>query len=186
MSFNHAPRRPLFCSGLRAAHQPPMIDTDEYPVRCLMYSDLNRVRAGVVAHPKQWAHGRCHEIMTPPDRYRLLDRKMLLALLRLNDHEARCEASGGWLNKSLEAESNKRDGNWTNITAVGGEAFLKEIKVKLAAKVVGRRIEGKEYASVPVLHESSAAHSADFGHEMGSLTPKNTLLWRIYDVTSTT
>jgi putative transposase len=34
------------------------VDTDEHLVRCLVYIDLNMVRAGVVKHPGMWAHGR--------------------------------------------------------------------------------------------------------------------------------
>ncbi len=108
------------------------VDTDEYLVRCLMYIDLNMVRAGVVDHPKQWPHGGYHEIVTPPDRYRLVDRKKLLDLLRLNDDGTLCEAYGSWLNEALKAKTNKRDGNWTNTIAVGSEPFIKEIKGKLA------------------------------------------------------
>jgi putative transposase len=33
------------------------VDTDAHLVRCLVYIDLNMVRAGVVQHPVMWAHG---------------------------------------------------------------------------------------------------------------------------------
>jgi len=33
------------------------IDTDQYLMQCLIYIDLNRVRVGVVNHPKDWLHG---------------------------------------------------------------------------------------------------------------------------------
>ncbi len=34
------------------------VETDQHLIQCLMYIDLNMVRAGVVAHPKDWAHSQ--------------------------------------------------------------------------------------------------------------------------------
>ena len=87
---------------------------------------------------------------------------------------------------ALRAESNNRDENWTKTIAVGRESFVKEIKAKLAGKAVGRRIDNKECADIDVLREPAAAYGDDFGHEMGSLRPKNALLWNVYDESSTT
>jgi putative transposase len=37
------------------------IEADEYPYRCLVYIDLNMVRAGVVTHQSEWAHSGYRE-----------------------------------------------------------------------------------------------------------------------------
>jgi hypothetical protein len=34
-------------------------------LRCLVYVDLNMVRAGVVAHPSKWPHAGYNEIQCP-------------------------------------------------------------------------------------------------------------------------
>ena len=49
------------------------VDTDEHLHRCLVYIDLNMVRAGVVGHPCDWPHGGYREIQSPPERYSLID-----------------------------------------------------------------------------------------------------------------
>ena len=49
------------------------IETDAHQHRCLVYIDLNLVRAGVEPHPTQWEHGGYRNIQEPPDRYRLID-----------------------------------------------------------------------------------------------------------------
>ncbi|MGD9066430.1 MAG: transposase, partial [Desulfobacterales bacterium] len=41
------------------------IETGEHLLRCLVYIDLNMVRAGVVDHPSQWPHGGYNEIQAP-------------------------------------------------------------------------------------------------------------------------
>ena len=40
--------------------------------RYLVYIDMNMVRAGVVQHPGEWAHGGYREIQQPPKRYRII------------------------------------------------------------------------------------------------------------------
>jgi putative transposase len=42
------------------------VDTDEHLIRCLLYIDLNMLRAGAVSLPRQWRHGGWHEIVAPP------------------------------------------------------------------------------------------------------------------------
>jgi REP element-mobilizing transposase RayT len=37
------------------------IESGEHLLRCVVYIDLNMVRAGVVAHPQEWAHGGYRE-----------------------------------------------------------------------------------------------------------------------------
>ena len=48
------------------------IKTGEYLLRCLVYIDLNMVRAGVVDHPRLWPFCGYHEIQDPPRRYRVI------------------------------------------------------------------------------------------------------------------
>ncbi len=38
------------------------IETDQHFLRCLVYIDLNMVRAGVVNHPSEWTFGGYNEI----------------------------------------------------------------------------------------------------------------------------
>ena len=41
------------------------IETGEHLLRCLVYVDLNMVRAGVVRHPSEWPFGGYNEIQNP-------------------------------------------------------------------------------------------------------------------------
>ena len=56
------------------------IQVDEHLHRCLVYIDLNMVRAGVVNHPAQWTHSGYREIQEPPERYAVIDLPGLSAL----------------------------------------------------------------------------------------------------------
>lgn len=46
------------------------VEGDEHPIRCLVYIDLNMVRAGVVSHPDEWDLNGYNEIQNPPARWR--------------------------------------------------------------------------------------------------------------------
>ena len=41
------------------------IESGEHLLRCLVYIDLNMVRAGAVDHPSKWPHGGFNEIQSP-------------------------------------------------------------------------------------------------------------------------
>jgi REP-associated tyrosine transposase len=49
------------------------IEAAEHLHRCLVYIDLNMVRAGMVSHPGEWAHSGYREIEEPPKRYAVID-----------------------------------------------------------------------------------------------------------------
>jgi len=59
------------------------VDSDTHLVRCMVYIDLNRVRAGVVKHPADWAWRGYDEIQSPPKRYSVIDQQGLMELLNI-------------------------------------------------------------------------------------------------------
>lgn len=61
------------------------VDSGEYLARCMVYIDMNMVRAGVVLHPREWPSTGYHEIQTPPNRYRIINHKALLNLFQVSD-----------------------------------------------------------------------------------------------------
>ena len=73
--FNHRKgRRGAFWED---RYHATAVESDEHLANCMVYMDLNMVRAGVVTHPSDWAHGGYREIQNPPRRYRLITSRML-------------------------------------------------------------------------------------------------------------
>lgn len=64
-----------------------LIDTGSYLNQCMVYIDMNMVRAGVVKHPKEWLHCGYHELATCKKRYAILDIQSLLDLFSLQSLE---------------------------------------------------------------------------------------------------
>jgi putative transposase len=56
------------------------IEANEHLQRCLVYIDLNMVRARVVTHPSDWTHAGYREIQNPPKRYGIIDLRELSSL----------------------------------------------------------------------------------------------------------
>lgn len=157
------------------------VDTDEHLLRCLVYIDLNMVRAGVVQHPLDWPHGGYHEIINPPRRYCILARKRLKQLLGI-DEETLVNGYPKWVADTIQSGS-KREGMWTGAVAVGGEPFVDAVKKTLGNSARHRSIQADGQTSVHATHtlkEEATAYSTDFGGEIGTLSPENRLVWNVF------
>lgn len=153
------------------------VATGNHLIRCMVYIDLNMVRAGVVHHPSEWEYGGYNELQHPKQRYSLIDRQKLSSLIGLQNQDRVSETHRNWVEESLKKSINKRDGKWTESIAVGDKDFVLETKAKLGAKAVGRKTlvtnEGYE------LRETQSAYNAVFTPEKHALSDKNSYFWGV-------
>lgn len=63
------------------------VDTGDYLSQCMVYIDLNMVRAGVVSSPEDLCWSGYHEIQRPPQRYAVIDTNALLELFGIAHFE---------------------------------------------------------------------------------------------------
>ena len=153
------------------------VKTGKHLIRCLAYIDLNMVRAGVVRHPCEWMYGGYNEIQNPKQRYSLINRQKLTALLGIKDNDQLSEYHRNWVEEVLKNGSNQRDAKWTQSIAVGDKEFVMETKAKLGAKAMGRRaLENNEGYE---LRESQSPYNHVFAPEKCSLRLKNDHFWQI-------
>ena len=57
------------------------IQSDSHFIKCLVYIDMNMVRAGVVSHPSEWHWSGFNEIQKPKMRYAIINYKRLCDFL---------------------------------------------------------------------------------------------------------
>ena len=147
------------------------IEMGEHLVRCLVYIDLNMVRAGVVEHPSEWGFCAYNEILAPRQRYAMIDYDGLRDLLNLDSMDDLAVAYRGWIEESLSGGNSVRDGKWTESVAVGSEKFVTATKESLGDKGEGRAVIGGDGSYE--LRESPAAYGGFFVHENAALRLRN-------------
>jgi putative transposase len=151
------------------------IETDEHLAQCFVYIDLNMVRAGVVAHPSEWASCGYNEIQKPRERYALIDYGCLRSLFDFRSMYDFAEAHRGWVEKSLEEEILSRDQKWTESVAVGSEKSVEATKEKLSFKAKGREVIGADGSYQ--LQESPTLYKGNLGLENEPLRLQNEYFW---------
>ena len=96
------------------------IDADDHLHSCLVYIDLNMVRARVVTHPDDWAHSGYREIQNPPKRYGIINLWELSSLCGFSEVAEFQQVHRRWVDDALTRERMTREGRWSEAIAVGG------------------------------------------------------------------
>ena len=147
------------------------VQTGEHLRRCMVYMDMNMVRAGAVEHPGQWECCGYREIQNPPCRYARIDRALLARLLELQS----ADRVADWQRRVAEEcvpkyGAQKRDPAWTESVAVGEEAFVTDVAERLGLRGRYRTIQST-VDGASVLRESSTSYRTNFDPENGGLRP---------------
>lgn len=151
------------------------VEAGDHLIRCLVYVDMNMVRARAVNHPSEWAFSGYNEIQTPRERYSLIDYDELRKLLDFRSMRDLAEAHRRWVGKGMEKKSHVRDRKWTESVAVGSKAFVAATKEKLGARALGREMIGRDGSFE--LREPSIPYKANLQPENEVLRLQNEYFW---------
>ncbi len=158
------------------------IESGEHLWRCLVYVDLNMVRAGVVKHPSEWKWSGYHEIQKPKTRYRLIDHDKLRGLLNADSNETLVRTHRGWIESQLKSKPERQE-HFGSSLAVGSEAFIRRMQQALGIRAVGRRAL-KTPATGYQLKESIAAYGifdSDRTVNNAVIPDTNAIPWKLED-----
>jgi putative transposase len=106
------------------------ISTDHHLIRCLVYIDLNMVRAGVVRHPAQWKVCGFNDIQSPRLRYRIIDFEAWCKPTGATSVEGLRRKHLNWVNGELGKGNAIRQPEWTESFAVGPDSFKRKFQNK--------------------------------------------------------
>jgi putative transposase len=138
-----------------------LVEGGGYLWRCLVYIELNMVRCGVVAHPRQWDWLGYHEIVGERQRYRLLDLDRLcrrLAAANVQEVRRNLEAA---LSQRIAQGQLAREGCWTESLAVGSPSFLAATQPQILSR---RETQIEEVApELWTLRESPVPYGSETG-----------------------
>ena len=155
-----------------------IVEDGDHLIRCIVYIDMNMVRAGVVDHPGQWRHGGYKEIQFPRRKCVLIDYHALIRLAGFDDFMLFQNAHHQWVNSALKQKTNfSRDTQWTQSIAVGGEAFVTGVKRKMRALSVGRRVRPSKDGFE--LRETIDLYNAHCEAEKCDIDANNTYFWNL-------
>ena len=157
------------------------IEGNDHLIHCLIYIDLNMVRAGVVSHPTEWEMNGYNEIQNSPERYGVIDQLRLQHLCGFSDAGKFVEQYGRWVQEAIAEGRMQRENCWTESIAVGSMEFVEETKIKLGISAKGRRIDEKP-DGLCVLREEGVPYNADFDSENEALSAGNAFFWDKYQV----
>ena len=118
------------------------VATDDHLRECLLYIDLNMVRAEVVNHPEDWPESGYSELFSKRQRYKTLDTNALMELLGIDEYEQLSMQRKEWVAKALDSGlgDDTKDPRWTGGIAVGSYDFVESVQLGLGASVRGRTI----------------------------------------------
>jgi putative transposase len=144
------------------------VETGAHLARCVIYIDLNMVRAGVVQHPAQWQVGGYHEIQAARPRYRIVDRGALAEVLGLDDLGQLAPAHADWMAAALQKGERMREPVWSESLAVGSRGFVERVGAELGVRARHRQIE--RCGDVSVLRDPGAPYGRHSGAESTPLS----------------
>lgn len=152
------------------------IETGAHLHRCLVYIDLNMVRAGAVSHPEEWSHSGFREIQQPPERYRIIDLAALRDACGFEEVGRFQRAHLEWVAAALDTPATGREAHWSESIAVGGDSFVEQAKRDLDLKARHRRVAEAE--GHHTLREPENSYEPHFDTEKGPLRLQNAVLWQ--------
>jgi putative transposase len=120
------------------------IQSDGHLARCMVYIDLNMVRAGVVDHPSKWTHTGYNEIQLSPPQDTCIDLSVLAELLGFVDLTSLRAGLREWVDEALAQGGLTRQPEWSQSIAVGQREYLDAIGNELKITHPGRNIHGDE------------------------------------------
>ena len=131
------------------------IETDEHLQHCLIYIDLNMMRAGVARHPAEWRHSGDREIQEPREGYTVIDLVVLSGVCGFAQVGRFQEAHRQWVAEALARGATARDARWSEALAVGSRGFVEHVKVEFG--ITARHREAVETRGTYALREPQRA-----------------------------
>jgi REP element-mobilizing transposase RayT len=153
------------------------VEADSHLIECMLYVDLNMVRAGVVARPSDWPFCGYAEIQNPRQRYALIDYEGLMGLFGIKTRDELRKAYGAWLEEAMGRQCRERQPRWTESIAVGSEPFVRDTKQRLEIRAVGREVTGADGSYE--LREPAIPYEAVFNPQNGDLRAENKYFWNL-------
>lgn len=153
------------------------VERGHHLFRCIVYIDLNMVRAGLVTHPSQWPFCGYKEIQEPRKKNVLINYDKLTELVGAGSYDLVKRYHSGWVEEYLKNGNYLRDDKWTKSIAVGSKGFVESVKSTLGVLAKGRK--SKETGNSYQLREPLVPYGENIGVKNKGIGLENTYLWNV-------
>ena len=151
-------------------YQATAVDCGTHLANCMVYIDLNMVRASVVDHPAEWPFGGYHEIQNDAAGKRIIDYDDLMEVFQFRGPADLRATFRNWADEALRSQRIFREECWTRSVAVGSREFVERIKKELRERGTGKKVlEGLHLCT---LREPRAGYESFSGQKTRILRPK--------------
>lgn len=151
------------------------IESGEHLMRCMVYIDLNMVRAGVIQNPSEWIYGGYNELQKPHHKCSLIEHERVKNLTGFDSCDSFRNAHEHWVYDALMQGGGLRDSMWTESIAVGSKKFVEWTKEVLGKKAKGRKLVEKE--KIFQLREQVITYMANFDPKNDDIGGQNSYFW---------
>jgi putative transposase len=151
------------------------IESGKHLLQCIVYIDLNMVRARGVDNPSEWPFSGYIEIQDPRRKCALIAYERLKELAGFDTYNQLRTAHRDWVNDSLGQGRSIRDTKWTRSIAVGSKHFVYRTKKELGARAKGRVV--LESSEAFQLREPGVSWLIDFGPKNDDIGAENGYFW---------
>ena len=143
------------------------IDRGHYLIQCMIYIDLNMVRAGVVDHPANWPFCGYKEISGYKERYNLIDFDKLCKIFEILSRKKLRHFYTQMTEEALISNEMKRKKMWAESIAVGNEDFVNQIESKFLRE--SQKRDCVEQNGFYILKEDAIPYSINLPPKKGLL-----------------
>ncbi len=116
------------------------VESGAHLSKCMVYIDLNMVRAGIVSHPSEWPECGYNEILSPRRRAGRLDFNALQSVFEATDRQQLQQWRRECVAAQLAVGRLEREPIWSGSVAVGSFKFTTSIQTSLGFSNRGRRV----------------------------------------------
>lgn len=151
------------------------IEDGDHLLQCLIYIDLNVVRAGLVTHPSEWSCCGYSEIQEPKRKNVLINYERLRELLGFDTYDRVKTVHRNGVDRCLENGANSHEDKWTQSIAVGSRNFIDNMKSMMGGMVSGRKCIGAGDSFQ--LREAQSFYFHHFRAEKTEIDLENSFFW---------
>ena len=155
------------------------VQSQNHLLTCMIYIDLNMVRAGVVKSPAQWEYCGYNDLLNK-NKNVIIDLKTVCESTGFTSWDEFFTSYKSRLTAAMADPLPKRDQSWSNSIAIGDENFIREFKATLGFRGKYRSVVMDEcFEPKNILQESVAPYGSFLSEDQSVEIENNSFYWDV-------